>query len=127
LIDELTRERPDHPDLVAVKIELGRSYADMGDHEKAITVWGLWDGMVWQNNGGLVRADFSRKPAFEVLDSLINREWRTRVATKTDEGGQCVLKGYLGEYEIGAETTGKTLAGVFHLDGGTKSAKVTLK
>ncbi|NOZ24206.1 MAG: endo-1,4-beta-xylanase [Planctomycetes bacterium] len=93
---------------------------------KAITVWGLWDGMIWQSNGGLVRKDFSLRPVFEVLDNLINREWRTACTIETDARGECVLMGYLGEYQVEAEVSGKRCVGTFHLDGRDEAVTVAL-
>lgn len=57
--------------------------------------------------GGLMRSDLSKKPAFNVLDSLINKEWRTEEAFVTDGQGVGAFKGFYGDYELKIETAGK--------------------
>jgi len=50
----------------------------------SITWWDLSDRFAWQNApAGLVRADLSPKPAYRVLDRLINHLWRTDAAGRT--------------------------------------------
>lgn len=75
----------------------------------AIIYWNLTDGYaygaepgdmtagenVWQ--GGLCRFDGSRKPAYEVLDRLINREWHTEFTEEV--APEIRFRGFLGEYE----------------------------
>ncbi|MEW6358846.1 MAG: endo-1,4-beta-xylanase [Planctomycetota bacterium] len=93
---------------------------------KAITIWGLWDGMVWQNNSGIVRRDFSRKPVFDALDKLINHEWRTTCVLKTDQRGECSFRGYLGQYHVETHAGSRKLTASFHLDGRSETASVAL-
>ena len=57
--------------------------------------------------GGLLRSDLSKKPAFDVLDALINKEWRTEEAFVTDGDGIGVFKGFYGDYELRIEAGGK--------------------
>lgn len=73
---------------------------------KAITMWAMWDGSSWQRNGGVVRRDFTPKPAYEALDRLINREWRTELTATTDAQGQVRFRGFRGEYEVRAREGG---------------------
>jgi len=69
----------------------------------SIVWWNLVDGYAFVNpenpswnedyyGGGLLRKDFTPKPAFEVVNRLINKEWKTNV---TD-----------GEYKITVEKNG---------------------
>ena len=78
---------------------------------KSIVWWNLVDGYaayaplgsnVGENRcgGGLLRFDMSRKPAYEVLDNLINKEWNTSFETVVDKNGELSFRGFYGEYEI---------------------------
>ena len=51
-------------------------------------------------------------PAYAVLDKLVNKEWHTRPMTlKTDNNGQVMFRGFLGEYQMlsGTSTNSFTL------------------
>ena len=78
---------------------------------KSIVWWNLVDGYaayaplgsnVGENRcgGGLLRFDMSRKPAYEVLDNLINKEWNTSFETVVGKNGELSFRGFYGEYEI---------------------------
>jgi hypothetical protein len=51
--------------------------------------------------GGLCHFDMSPKPAYRVLDRLINEEWRTNIDAKCKE--EFTFRGFYGEYEIEIE------------------------
>ena len=83
------------------------------ENMKSIVWWNLADGYAayaplgsneGENRcgGGLIRFDMSEKPAYKVLDRLINQEWRT-IFEKTVEGNEI---SFYGEYEITVD--GKT-------------------
>ena len=78
---------------------------------KSIVWWNMVDGYaayaplgsnVGENRcgGGLLRFDMSRKPAYEVLDNLINKEWNTSFETVVDKNGELSFRGFYGEYEV---------------------------
>lgn len=73
---------------------------------EAITWWNLADGMHWKDEGrflgGLLRDDLTPKPAYEVLDELINHEWKTQAAVITDADGMARFRGFCGGYELAA-------------------------
>ena len=86
------------------------------ENMKSIVWWNLADGYAayaplgsneGENRcgGGLIRFDMSEKPAYKVLDRLINQEWRT-IFEKTVEGNEISFRGFYGEYEISVD--GKT-------------------
>lgn len=86
------------------------------ENMKSIVWWNLADGYAayaplgsneGENRcgGGLIRFDMSEKPAYKVLDRLINQEWRT-IFEKTVEGNKISFRGFYGEYEITVD--GKT-------------------
>ncbi len=77
---------------------------------KSIVWWNLVDGYAayaprgsedGENmfGGGLVRFDMTKKPAYEALDRLINKEWKTNITTSVS-GGEYDFHGFYGEYEI---------------------------
>ena len=72
---------------------------------KECTYWDLCDSYTWnETEGGLIRADFSPKPAYEKLKELIHKTWNTDVQIESDRDGICAFRGFDGEYEI---TVGK--------------------
>ncbi len=84
---------------------------------KSIVWWNLVDGYAayaplgsneGENRcgGGLLRFDMTRKPAYNVLDRLINKEWNTSFETQLSADGTIDFRGFFGEYEITVD--GKT-------------------
>lgn len=82
------------------------------EHMKSIVWWNLVDGYAayapigsdeGENRfgGGLVRFDMTKKPAYEVLDRLINHEWHTEFCE--DVTGDFAFRGFYGDYEITVE------------------------
>ncbi len=67
---------------------------------KGITQWDFTDGCWLGAPSGVIRADGSIKPAYEMLDRLVNHEWHTSFAAKTNADGIVDLTGYRGEYRI---------------------------
>ncbi|GAB4309159.1 MAG: endo-1,4-beta-xylanase [Promethearchaeota archaeon] len=67
---------------------------------EAITYWDLYDGRSWVTGAGLLREDWTPKPAYEALDRLVNEEWTTRGAATLDPSGSLALDAFYGEYEI---------------------------
>lgn len=77
---------------------------------KSIVWWNLVDGYAayaplgseeGENmfGGGLVHFDMTPKPAYKVLDRLINHEWKTDIEAEIS-GGMYNFRGFYGEYEI---------------------------
>lgn len=83
---------------------------------EAITLWAMWDGRTWLKQGGIIREDWTPKPAYEALDDLINNKWKTRFESRSDINGEVRFRGFHGTYEVtvtapGGEKTTQT----FHL------------
>lgn len=77
---------------------------------KSIVWWNMVDGYAayaplgsneGENRcgGGLMRFDMSEKPAYKVLDKLINEEWKTFFEKSVDTQ-ELSFRGFYGEYEI---------------------------
>ena len=58
--------------------------------------------------GGLIRFDFTKKPAYKTLYNLIHKEWKTNTEITTDDNGNAEFKGFYGKYDITFEVDGKT-------------------
>jgi len=66
--------------------------------------------------GGLLNYDMTEKPVYRVLNRLINEEWKTSLDAATAEGSYA-FRGFLGDYEITAETEdGRTVKAEFSLE-----------
>lgn len=66
----------------------------------SINWWGLSDRNIWLPGGGLIDEEYRPKPVYNMLDSLINIEWKTRVSLTPDRNGEIAFNGFYGEYEI---------------------------
>lgn len=79
---------------------------------EAIIYWNLVDGyaafapqgdmQAGENyyRGGLMRFDLSKKPAYEMVDELFNKRWRTDTSVETDGSGEAKFKGFYGDYDV---------------------------
>jgi endo-1,4-beta-xylanase len=68
---------------------------------QAITWWDFSDGSWLNAPSGLLRKDFSCKPAYDELMKLVKGEWwlsPTRMTTDTN--GRLSFNGFLGDYEV---------------------------
>ncbi len=84
-----------------------------------ITWWNLCDGGAFQEEnkalGGLIDQDMKPKPAYQALDQLINREWKTTLTLKTDSNGKATFRGFYGKYAVEC-TTGSGSKTGFSMD-----------
>lgn len=54
---------------------------------------------------GLFSRDMQPKPAYQVLDELINHTWRTRLSLEADAAGRVAFRGFRGRYRLTYQTT----------------------
>lgn len=106
-ISEVTISAPDDTEHGrAVQRELTRDlYRLWFSHPnvRGITWWNLIDGGAAPGEpsfSGLLDKDGNPKPSYEILDSLINHEWRTRLTLKADKDGSISFRGFRGTYRI---------------------------
>ena len=94
----------------------------------SITWWDLSDRFAWRNApAGLLRADLSPKPAYRVLDDLLNLRWRTNAAGRTDADGAARARVFFGAYQVAARADGRQATLQVHLGkGGPGTVEVTL-
>lgn len=65
------------------------------------TWWQLSDRWAWQKApAGLLRRDFTPKPAYHALRKLIKETWWTKGQYTTDPTGTCRFRGFLGDYRV---------------------------
>lgn len=74
---------------------------------QAAVMWGFWEGRHWKPNAALWRRDWSIKPAGEMWIDLVFDQWWSDEDSKTGDDGQCVTRGFLGDYEVTAIVNGK--------------------
>ncbi len=69
-----------------------------------------------QYGGGLLYHDLTPKPAFEVLNRLINEQWHTEGEFETLPGTNCArFKGFKGLYDLEIEYNGKRYVKEIHI------------
>ena len=67
-----------------------------------ITWWNTVDGGGVKGEplvSGLFTTDLKHKPAYDALDDLVNREWRTKTSVKAT-GGKISFRGFRGRYRL---------------------------
>lgn len=51
-------------------------------------------------DAGLISKEMEEKPAFQMLDRLVNQEWHTECTVETDENGVADWNGFYGDYNL---------------------------
>lgn len=78
-----------------------------------ITWWNLGDSTAFGNEnkamGGLLDNEMNPKPAYQALDQLINREWKTNLKISSGSHGNVSFRGFYGKYRITVNHNGKTV------------------
>ena len=86
--------------------EIVRHYRTVFAHPatESLTYWGLTDAGSWLGApAGVIRADGSRKPAYDALLELIKGQWWMKPTTVVaDETGRVVVDGVAGWYTLTA-------------------------
>lgn len=74
---------------------------------KGITWWNLGDSLAVEGEnqalGGLLDENLDPKPAYRVLDQLINHDWKTTLDAKSDADGVIRFRGFYGDYAVRVE------------------------
>lgn len=95
---------------------------------EAIVWWSVTDLGAWRGMpAGLVDENMDPKPAYRVLDQLINHQWRTSTELKTDQQGRVSFRGFNGDYRVTIPHGEKQLHGSFRIEKGqTSPIRVTV-
>ncbi|WP_027086912.1 endo-1,4-beta-xylanase [Cohnella panacarvi] len=83
--------------------EIDEMYSILFKHPlvEAITTWNFSDEGAWLGApAGIVRADNTPKPSYEILKKRIKGDWSTNMTVTTDESGTVSFHGFVGEYEL---------------------------
>ena len=106
-ISEVTISAPDDTEYGrAVQRELTRDFYRLWfshPNVRGITWWNLIDGGAAPGEpsfSGLLDKNGNPKPSYEILDKLINHEWKTRLNLKADMDGKISFRGFRGTYRI---------------------------
>ena len=67
---------------------------------EAFTMWGFWEGSMWQPPAAMIRKDWTLKPNGQAWMDLVLKQWWTDVYTATGPDGSCATRGFLGDYKI---------------------------
>jgi endo-1,4-beta-xylanase len=83
---------------------------------ESITWWDLSDRFALRNApAGLLKADLSAKPAYKVLERLINHLWRTDAAGRTGPDGRIGVRAFFGTYRITVRQGARKATAEVHL------------
>jgi endo-1,4-beta-xylanase len=107
--------------------DLVRHYRTLVEHPavEVVTYWGLTDAGSWLGAPtGLLRADGSRKPAYDALHAVIRGAWwLAPTAMRTDDAGRVAVDGFAGEYRVSADGADAS----FRLPPGASTAAANLR
>lgn len=93
----------------------------------SFTWWDFTENDSYIKGSALLRKDLTPKPAYEVLDQLINHQWKTHTALKTDADGRIALRGFYGEYQVRPETGAAAPVTFQHVPGAASEWSVRLQ
>ncbi len=111
-------ERPIHISEVTISVADGTEGAQTMQAVIARNLYRLWFsypsvmGITWWNMvdggaapgepsfSGIYDKNLNPKLVCQTLDNLINREWKTKLTTRTDKDGNVVFRGFKGKYRL---------------------------
>ena len=67
---------------------------------EAFVWWGLSDAHIWREGAGLIDKNYRPKPVYEMVDRLVNGEWKTNLDLETGNDGCVLFRGFHGTYDI---------------------------
>ena len=103
---------------------------------EAVIYWNLVDGYAFRAEpgdmsagenyyrGGLMRFDFTFKPAYHMIDELFNHRWHTEGSAVTGGDGKVRIRGFKGDYDVVLEKNGHRVKAACAVDG--KAVRLTL-
>ena len=95
---------PSTPKMEQYQADLARDFYTLAfSHPsvEAIIWWSITDLEPWRGMpAGLIDTQGAPKPVYEVLDQLINYEWRTHLSGKITEDSVLQVRGFYGSYSL---------------------------
>lgn len=93
----------------------------------SFTWWDFTENDSFIKGSALLNKDLSPKPAYLVLDQLINHQWKTHATMTTNASGQIVLRGFYGDYRVSPDTTAKGSFAFRHVPGAASEWTIRLE
>jgi hypothetical protein len=93
---------------------------------EAFTMWGFWEGKMWQPPGAMIRKDWTFKPNGQVWMDLVLKQWWTDTNITTAADGSCATRGFLGDYKLTVTVGGKEKSSFLHLTAPATAAMLKL-
>ena len=82
---------------------------------EAIVTWGLDDERAWLPGIGLIDENNQPKANYEILNRLINIDWKTNLQINSAANTDAKFRGFYGIYEVEISVNGKLIKKVFEL------------
>ncbi len=93
-----------------------------------LSLWGHWEGNMWNDRKGLIRQDWSIKPSAQIWKEMIFTKWWTPEQNLTSgSDGFCGFRGFKGSYEVSTVVDGITRALQVNLTDSIDTATVSLE
>jgi endo-1,4-beta-xylanase len=90
-----------------------------------ITLWGFWEGSIWRKDSALIREDWTPKPGWHALTTLIQKTWHTKTSGRTKTDGKFTTNAFYGTYDVTVKVGDKaTKVTIAHQKGVTKTLKI---
>ncbi|MGF1449438.1 MAG: endo-1,4-beta-xylanase [Opitutales bacterium] len=84
----------------AVALERGMRVGFAHPAVHAMTLWGLWDTVKWNQDAALWDADWNRLPAGDALHRLLREEWWTQFSGDTNAAGELEVRAFHGNHTV---------------------------
>ena len=91
----------------------------------AFTMWGFWEGRMWQPPGALLRKNWTLKPNGQAWADVVFKEWWTDVMAVTGPDGWSTTRGFLGDYAVTVSVNGKVKSTLVKLRSPTTKTVIT--
>ncbi|MBN1892973.1 endo-1,4-beta-xylanase [bacterium] len=89
-----------------------------------IIMWGFWENRHWRPDAALWTADWDLNPWGRMWVDLVTKTWWTDEALVPDASGDCLTRGFLGDYRVTVEAGSVQKTAYFSL--GSGGVSVTL-
>ena len=67
---------------------------------EAFTMWGYFEGRMWQPPGAMFRKDWTIKPNGQAYMDLVLKQWHTDASGVSGANGVYAVRGFLGDYSV---------------------------
>lgn len=80
----------------------------------------------WYGVSKYITPEGALTPLGQTVSDLVNKEWKTRTALKTDASGQCSVRAHLGQYQVSVRVNGQTIQNSLRLQKDTPELVVRI-